>query len=99
MSLGEGVNALSSGAVSRFNEQLFNPQLPNPHADGNDRGNPGSDAEVTEACSNNQHDTASDTPSSIEEDDSDRDIPRVEAHIYTLLVLFPLPKNLILSTF
>ena len=59
-------------------------------ADGNGHDNPGSDAEVTEACSDNQHDTVSDTPSSIEEDDSDRNIPRVEAHLYTLLVLFPL---------
>ena len=88
--LGEGVNALSSGAVSRFNDQLSNSQLPDPHADGNDHDNPGNDAEAIEACSNNQYDTASDIPSNIEEDDSDRDIPRAEAHLYTLLVLFPL---------
>ena len=88
--LGEWVNALSSGAVSRFNGQLSNSQLPDPHADGNDHDNPGNDAEAIEAGSNNQHDTASDIPSNIEEDDSDRDSPRAEAHLCTLLVLFPL---------
>ena len=95
--MGAGVQALSSSAILRFNEQLPSQlrllKRSINHADRSDHDNPGSggDAEVREALPNNQNDgdTASDTTSSTE-DDSDRDIPRAEAHLYSLLVQFPL---------
>jgi hypothetical protein len=107
--IGRGVNALYSGAISKFNQQLSDlSRFDIHHADRSDHNNPGGDThepiredasgdveavEAMEAHNDNENDAArdqeSDTASSSEEDDSDCDIPRVEAHLYSLLVRFP----------
>lgn len=77
--MGKGVNALHSSAVSNFNQQLADFQRPERsscQADG------AGDEDAIKDTGDNECDPSN------EGDEFDSDIPQVEAHLYSLTVLF-----------
>ena len=94
--VGKGVNAIHSGAISNFNQQISELQQPKgdirrTHPAGNN-DNLSSNVDKNSEKDNSIHgsDTGDDEGDNSDNDSLGHDIPREEAHLYSLMVLSPL---------
>jgi hypothetical protein len=90
--VGKGVNAIHSGAISNFNQQISELQQPKgdirrTHPAGNNDDH--ADKNTERDNSINGSDTGDDEGDNSDNDSSGHDIPREEAHLYSLMVLSP----------